>query len=226
CLFAPAHAHTYILKGGDDTWEDATPPADAMTDSAAPDNPGPGPAKSGSPAKSGGTGGDWNLALSPYLWFPGIHGTVGAFGRNANLSVSPIDLLSHFRFGLMGTAEAQWKWLDLPIDVIWVRLGDDKARPTVGLGATSVDLKASMFVLTPKEGVRLLDEPKIKCYFLTGFRYWRLGQDLKFSPSVLNLASSTSQNWVDPLVGGRIESPLSSKLTATVFGDVGGWGTG
>ena len=35
-------------------------------------------------------------------------------------------------------------------------------------------------MLTPKVGVRLLDEPKIKCDFLTGFRYWHFGQDLQF----------------------------------------------
>jgi hypothetical protein len=89
-----------------------------------------------------------------------------------------------------------------------------------------VDVKASELILTPKVGVRLLDEPKIKCDFLTGFRYWHFGETLKFNPSALNLNFSTSQSWVDPLVGGRIESPLSSKISATVFGDVGGWGTG
>ncbi len=173
-----------------------------------------------------GTGGDWQVSVSPYLWLAGIHGTVGAFDRDANVSVSPIDLLSHFRFGLMGTADARWKRLVLPLDVIWARLGDDKALPGVLLGATTADVKASMFILTPKVGVRLLDEPKIKCDFLAGFRYWHLGQTLHFSPSILNLNFSTSQNWVDPVVGGRIESPLSSKFVATVFGDVGGWGTG
>src|SRR5262249_26844345 len=146
----------------------------------------------------------------------------GAFDRDANLSMSAIDLLSHIDFGLMGTAEAQWKRLDVPIDLVWARLGADRALPPVGLGATSVNVKARMLILTPKVGVWLVDEPKIKCYFLTGFRYWHLGQDLRFSPSALNLAFSTSQNWVDPLVGGRIESPLSPKLTATIFGDVGG----
>ena len=174
----------------------------------------------------GGSGGDWQVSASPYLWLAGIHGTVGAFDRDANVSVSPIELLSHFRFGLMGTADARWKRLVLPLDVIWSRLGDDKALPGVLLGATSTDVKASMFILTPKVGVRLLDEPKIKCDFLAGFRYWHLGQTLNFSPSILNLNFSTSQNWVDPVVGGRIESPLSSKFVATVFGDVGGWGTG
>ena len=92
----------------------------------------------------------------------------------------------------------------LPLDMVWGRLADDKAVPRLGLGATTADVKVSMFLLTPKVGVRLLDEPKIKCDFLTGFQYWHLGQNLHFSPSILNLNFSTSQNWVDPLVGGRI----------------------
>ena len=172
------------------------------------------------------TGGDWQVSVSPYLWLPGVHGTVGAFDRDASVSASPIDLLSHFRFGLMGAADARWKRLVLPLDLVWGRFADDKALPRLGLGATTADVKVSMLLLTPKVGVRLLDEPKIKCDFLTGVRYWHLGQNLHFSPSALNLNFSASQNWVDPLVGGRIESLLSSKFVATIFGDVGGWGTG
>ena len=76
-----------------------------------------------------GTGGDWQVSMSPYLWLPGVHGTVGAFDRDASVSASPIDLLSHFRFGLMGTVDARWKRLVLPLDMFWVRLGDDKALP-------------------------------------------------------------------------------------------------
>jgi hypothetical protein len=173
-----------------------------------------------------GTGDDLHVSVTPYLWFPGVHGTIGAFDRDANISASPIDLLSHFRFGLMGTVDARWKRLVVPMDLLWVRLGADKALPFPNLAAQTVDVKASELILTPKVGVRLLDEPKIKCDFLTGFRYWHFGETLKFNPSALNLNFSTSQSWVDPLVGGRIESPLSSKISATVFGDVGGWGTG
>jgi opacity protein-like surface antigen len=49
---------------------------------------------------------------------------------------------------------------------------------------------------------------------------------LQFSPSILGLTISGSQNWVDPLVGGRIEAALSSKVEVNILGDVGGWGTG
>src|SRR5690348_17447180 len=38
----------------------------------------------------------WHLALSPYLWFAGSHGTVGALGRDVSIRASPGDLLSHF----------------------------------------------------------------------------------------------------------------------------------
>jgi hypothetical protein len=216
-----AYAGTTEIKTEDDNRTASAPSAAAMTDPAGADNPDP------APPGSGGTAGDWHVSVSPYLWFPGIHGTVGAFGRDANLSMSAIDLLSHIDFGLMGFVEARWRRLVLPVDAIWVRLAADRAVPTVGLGAISVNLRSSLFVLTPKVGVRLLDEPKIKCDFLAGIRYWHLGQTLKFSPANLgSLNFSASQNWVDPMVGGRIESPLTRKLVATLFGDVGGWGTG
>ena len=37
---------------------------------------------------------------------------------------------------------------------------------------------------------------------------------------------SESQNWVDPLLGARLQTPLSPNLRFTVFGDVGGFGAG
>lgn len=168
----------------------------------------------------------WHLVVSPYLWFPGVHGTVGVAGRDASVHASPGDLLSHFRFGLMGTLEARYKRLVLPVDIVLVRLGDEKALPGPNLGAATANVKAREFILTPKIGFRILNQEKLKIDALTGIRYWHLGQDLQFSPSILGLNISGSQNWVDPLVGGRIEAALSSKVVVAILGDVGGWGAG
>lgn len=168
----------------------------------------------------------WHFSLSPYLWLPGVHGTVGGRGRDISVHASPGDLLSHFRFGLMGTVEARHKQLLLPLDLIWVRLGDNKALPFPNLMATTANLKGSEFILTPAIGFRLLDEEKIKVSALAGLRYWHFGQNLQFTPTRFNLNFSSSQNWVDPVVGGRIELAPSPKLVVTIFGDVGGWGTG
>jgi hypothetical protein len=169
--------------------------------------------------------GQWHLAVSPYLWLPGVHGTLGAFGREAGFKASVGDLLSHFRFGLLGVVEARRNRLLTTIDMMYMRLGDDKALPFPGFGATSANLTANVFILTPKVGLRLIDGKMIKADFLTGIRYWYFGENLNFSPAT-GLNFSRSQNFVDPLVGGRIEAPLSQKTVFTLAGDVGGWGTG
>lgn len=169
---------------------------------------------------------DWHLAIAPYLWFPGVHGSVGALGRETSVHASAGDLLSNFRFGLMGLVDARYKRFVMPLDFMWTRLGDDQALPFPNLPATSADVKVSEFVLTPKVGFRIVDNPAFKIDALTGFRYWHFGQDMSFSPSTLGLNFSSSQNWVDPLVGGRIITALSPKTEVSIAGDVGGWGAG
>jgi hypothetical protein len=169
----------------------------------------------------------WHFAVSPYLWFPGVHGTaVGPRGNGLGFRASPADLLSNFRFGLMGAFEARYKRLVVPIDVMWIRLEDDKAVPLPALGAISANMKATELLFTPKVGLRVIDQEKIKIDALTGFRLWYLGENLKFNPSLLGLNFSGSQDFVDPLVGGRIQVALSPKIVVNVLGDVGGWGTG
>src|SRR5262249_20682851 len=95
-------------------------------------------------------GGGWHFALSPYLWFAGSHGTVGAFGHNVSMHASPGDLLSHFNFGLMGGAEARYQRFLLNGDLLWIRLSDSHALPFPALGATSADLRVGQFIWTSK----------------------------------------------------------------------------
>jgi hypothetical protein len=172
----------------------------------------------------------WHFAVSPYLWFPGVHGTaVGPNDNGLGFRASPSDLLSHFQIGLMGTVEARHKWLVTSMDIFWIRLEDDKAiplPPAVGDGASGANIHATVFFLTPKIGVRVINQEKIKVDALTGFRFWHLGESLNFNPSALGLNFTGSQNFVDPLVGGRIQLDLSPKIVVNILGDVGGWNTG
>jgi hypothetical protein len=117
----------------------------------------------------------WHFVVAPYLWLTGIHGTAGTANREVAVHASAGDLLSHFRFGLMGLVEADHKRIVLPLDIIWARLGDNQALPFPNLPATTAELKVDEFILTPKVGYRLLDQEKLKVDALTGFRYWHLG---------------------------------------------------
>lgn len=167
---------------------------------------------------------NWHLGVSPYLWFPGAHGNVGGpNGREIGFSASPGDLLSHFRIGLMGVVEPRYKRIVMPLDVFWIRLGDDRALPnTPGQGVAN--LRATEFFLTQKVGYRVIDQEKIKIDALAGFRFWHFGERVSFTTNSLNF--SGSQNWVDPVVGGRITGILTPKFEVNIGGDVGGWGAG
>jgi hypothetical protein len=223
-----------VIPGAEVAYVNSTDPSTPVisgeplaTDPAGAPGPQGGTAQGGTAPVAPVSDDQWHISVSPYLWFPGVHGTVGALGRDAGFKASPSDLLSHFRFGVMGAVEARRNRLLVPIDLMWIRLQDDKAIPfPPGLKATSATIKATEFILTPKIGVRLIDEEKIKVDALAGIRYWHFGENLQFSPSILGLNFSKSQNWVDPVVGGRITTALAPKVVFTMAGDVGGWGTG
>ena len=125
----------------------------------------------------------------------------------------------------MGLVDTRYKRLVLPVDVMWVRLGDSRGLPITD-EEIRANVKGSEFILTPKIGYRIVDIETIKIDALAGFRYWHFGQNVHFTPSVTGLNFSASQNWVDPLVGGRILARLSSKIEVSIGGDVGGWGAG
>ena len=165
----------------------------------------------------------WHAELSPYLWFAGTHGTVGALGRDASVHASPSDLLSHFNFGILGAAEARYNRFLLTGDLLWIRLSDSKALPFPGLSATSADVRVGQLVWTSNIGYRLIDHKRFKADASVGARYWHLGQKLSFNPSILGLSVNPSQSWADIVVGGRVQIPLGPKLSVTTLGDVGGW---
>jgi hypothetical protein len=200
----------------------STPDGASTSQTPAPGPAVPDSAQPSSPADDGG----WHVSLSPYGWFPGLHGNFVARGNGLSVSASAIDLLSNARFGLMGVVEGRYKRLVLPVDVVWGKFGANKALPFPILSETSASLKATMLILSPKVGYRLLDQKAFKIDALVGIRYWYFGENLRFIPSRTGLNFSGAQEWVDPVVGGRIQAALSPKIVATVFGNVGGWGTG
>jgi hypothetical protein len=166
---------------------------------------------------------DWHLAVSPYLWFAGVHGTVGVLGHNASVHASAADVLSHFNIGLMGAMEARKGRFVLPIDFMWIKLSDDEAIPDfTDPGARTIKAKTTQTILTPKAGYRLLDSEKLKADALVGFRYWHLGQNLSLEPSGVGVYQSA--NWVDVVAGAKFEMALSPKAAITILGDAGGGG--
>ncbi|HEX4772369.1 MAG TPA: hypothetical protein VH351_16145 [Bryobacteraceae bacterium] len=172
----------------------------------------------------------WHVGFTMYLWFPGVHGTTGAVnGPDIDFRASAGDLLSHFRFGLMGTVEAEHdRWVVIS-DLMWVRLQADhqRALPFPGVPELSAQFKAWELIVNPEVGYRFVNGERIKIDAIPfGIRYWHLGTSLQFTPSYAARTFSSSVNWVDPVMGARFQVLLSPKMLITVWGDAGGWGAG
>ena len=208
-LFLSARAHAEEQPGAVKAMEQA--PASAGPSSAV---PGPDPG--------------WHAGFTIYLWFPGVHGTSGVGGRNVDFRASAGDLLSNFRFGLMGALDAQRGRFVILGDLMWVRLRATRTTtlPFPNLPQLSAEVKADQFILNPEVGYRFLDWEKLKMDALWGIRYWHLGSSLQFTPSFTGLNFSGSANFVDPVMGTRMELPLSPKVLVTIWADAGGWGAG
>jgi hypothetical protein len=165
----------------------------------------------------------WHVGISPYLWFAGAHGTVGALGRTASVHAGAGDVLSKLNIGLMGAVEARKRRFVIPIDFMWVKLSDDKAIPENPFpGLTSIKVKINQTIFTPKGGYRVVDKPKLQADAVVGIRYWHLGTNLSFEPSGLLSDSTQAANFVDVVAGAKINMALSPKASFTIVGDAGG----
>jgi hypothetical protein len=117
----------------------------------------------------------WHAGVSPYLWFAGAHGTLGALGHQASFHASAGDLLSHVDIGLMGAVELRHKRLLVPIDFMWMKLSDNKGLPfNEAPNVTSVEVRATQSIFTPKFGFRFIDGKRVKVDALFGIRYWHV----------------------------------------------------
>jgi hypothetical protein len=171
--------------------------------------------------KETNTNDGWHVAITPYLWFSGVHGTIGALGREASVHASFSDIFSNTDIGVMGVMEARYNRVLMPVEFMWIQLSDDKALP-IQVVALSIKAKMTETMLTPKIGYRIADGKRVKVDALFGFRYWHLSTDLSLQPVQVGGGFSQSESWTDAVAGGRIEAALSPKAFVLVAGDAGG----
>ena len=178
--------------------------------------PSPPAQKSASPSEDG----VWHFDVAPYVFIPGINGTVGALGHDASVHVSGSDVLSNFNGGLAGWFQARKNRFVMPIDIFWARLGTTQGIPLTDIGQSSVRFEETQTIFTPKVGYRIIDMEHFRVDALVGLRYWHEG--LTVTPRPANVNHYQSANWVDGVAGGKFEIPFSSKAWITVAGDAGG----
>ncbi len=187
---------------------------------------------------------DWEIRLMPYFWMPSLdaEGTVGGplgGSLSGNVDLNFGDVLDYLNFTAMGRMEA-WngKW-GLTFDGIFMNLGADGSfqgrRGVVGfsldadvrLGMADFGLAYRLYEqrFDKDDRQRLVFEP------YGGLRYSYLKEEIDLNVNIAGVGSTgrtlgTSEDWVEPFVGGRVIWDLNEKWSLNVRGDAGGFGIG
>lgn len=178
----------------------------------------PTPKKAAADPKDG-----WHFAVTPYLWFAEMHGTVGANGHDVSVHAGFGDIFSYLNIGLMGAGVARYKKFGAPVDFLWMKLSDDKSLP-FERGPSSVKAKITQTLFAPKVSYHLVDGEMVKVDGNFGIRYFHLGTTLDFVGTGPQPSFHQSANWVDYTAGARVVAALSRKTLVTVLGDAGAGG--
>jgi opacity protein-like surface antigen len=178
----------------------------------------------------------WNMEFTPYFWAAEIDGDATLRGRTGPVEGSFSDLLDNLDIAFMGRLEAwQDRW-GIFLDGLYMDLGADFSTPTALL---STDIDVKMAVLDFGMGHRLLETPigennnqSLSFDLLGGGRYINLdGEiDIKVGGPLAGLGLGRKfgrrEEWVEPVIGGRLRWDLNEKLAAAVRFDFGGFDIG
>jgi hypothetical protein len=171
----------------------------------------------------------WEALVTPYFWASWIgvgvnpskgglasrSGTIG-FGQLADhLSWVPFMGAVEFRDGPFGIA---LDYIHAP-----VRAGLSTRNIVFGGGGVglTVDTGTTMFLY------RAIADPDQYLDVGGGVRVWGLNGNLSLNEGLLPAVGITSGgDWADPLIAARYHRDLGNGFSATVYGDVGGFGLG
>jgi len=169
---------------------------------------------SGAKAEEGSESG-WKWRLTPlYLWVINIEGdtSIGPITAPVDIKLSDVfsDIETVFTVNFEGVHNNRWGFI---VDFTWVDISADQGPGTVDFEYIQGEVDG--FYRFPI-GHQSID-------FLFGARYY--SQDIKVTTPT-PVAVTVSEDWVDPIVGGRWIAPLSEKWTLLIRGDIGGFGAG
>jgi hypothetical protein len=177
------------------------------------------PVQSGQSPSSAG----WNLSFTPYLFAPGLIGTVGVDGITADIDLSFWDIAKNLKFILMGAFEARKGRLVILNDVVWIKLRKEFDTP-FGLysgGKVGVNL----LIWEPQAGYRMFKGKRGHFDVLGGVRLASNRNELTFNPGILpGIDVAGRKTWAAPVFVARGAYGVTRKFFLSGDFDIGGGG--
>ena len=171
---------------------------------------------------------DSELVVTPYLWAAGLNGDVTVNGNPAEVDLDFSDVFEDLDSGggMVHVESRRERWGAF-FDLTYAKLASDGDA-----GPFSVDVETETALVELGAFYRLLessDDRPLSLDVLGGGRYIYLKGELDIKgagPLGVDIEVDTSKDWVDAIVGGRIQLDFTEQLTFSLRGDAGGFGVG
>lgn len=163
----------------------------------------------------------WRFAVTPYMWLASIGGKTTVRGQEVSVEIPFSEIADNLEFGAMIHGEAKSRRWGLMVDWKYMNLGETRATSSGGL-TLRFDPAVSIFEGAVSYLVPLSDRTIVDV--IAGVRSWDISQRVGIVNTPFEFDGGVA--WVDPMVGARMVTTLSSHWMLHVRGDLGGFGVG
>jgi hypothetical protein len=175
----------------------------------------------------------FSTRYTSYFWLTQMHGDLTLRGRTADVDVSfskTLDLIfGDLNFAFLGQVEASYGGIGVLVNGVYmdIALGGQVNNVNFSSDFTQTILDAAFTYELGGVSETLGLCAGTRMELLAGLRYNALTGGLTLTDSSGATASANgSQEWVDPIIGGRVRLPWNECWTFTGRGDIGGFGIG
>lgn len=172
---------------------------------------------------------EWSGSVTIYGWLPwmDLEATPNNGSGSTSISLDPVDILDALKFTFMAAGDVHYGRIGLLHDFIYTDLGSSGRLS--GPFASKVDVDVKMLLATMALGYQVYVEDGKLIEPYAGVRYVDIKTDITIKgggPVGLNKSADVDVDWWDPVIGVRGRAPLTEKLSAIGFADIGGFGAG
>lgn len=176
------------------------------------------------PAMAQDTG--WRTTASIYGWFSGLDSTVETQFGDIEADLDFSEVWDNLEFAVFGGFEARNGRLSLIADLVYADLKSTQDTP-FGVLFSEAEVRVQTTLVSLYAAYDVANRPDLRVDLGGGLRYNNLDLEIDLDGNAVpDESSSSSVDWVDPLLAGRVLADLNEKWFVSAFADVGGFGIG
>lgn len=167
----------------------------------------------------------WEFTGAIYGWGPGTAVDVATPAGEVSGELSFADAWEALDLAFMGIVTAENGRFGFILDTVFLKLSDDRATPGA-LGFSGAALTSDIRLINAYAAWQVLATSGGRLDAVAGARFYDTESTVTLTGGPGPVGAVVSDNWVDPVIGLRYRAEFRSDWYATLFADVGGFGTG